>query len=82
MDTHCPNCHFEGAAKEDTKGCLQLAIVIVLFAVSCVFWPLFFLTIAVFLVFVFGGKKWVCPTCKWQHPIPLGQYRAQAAKGS
>jgi hypothetical protein len=79
VDIHCPNYHFEGAAQDDTKGCLQLAIVIVLFAVSCFFWPLFLVTVAVFFMFAGGGKKWVCPACKWQHPVPLRQYRAQQA---
>lgn len=82
MDIHCPNCHFEGAAKEDSKGCLQLSIIICLFFVSFFFWPLFLVTFALFFVFLFSGKKWICPTCKWQHPIPLTQFRAQQSKGT
>jgi hypothetical protein len=82
MQIHCPNCHYEGKAKEKHDGCLQLVLLGILTLLSFVFPPLFLLVIILLVVFVVRGSNKICPKCKWDHPIPLKHYRAQQAKES
>ncbi len=75
MKIHCPNCKYEGKAKDITPGCLQLIFLVVLVMLSIFFWPLFIVTGLMFLYFIFSGKVYACPECKWKNPIPLHKYK-------
>ena len=77
---HCPNCEFEGDAKDENQGCLQLIVVMLFFIISCFFWPLFLVTAIIFVYFLFQGKKMVCPKCAWKNPIPIDQWKTIEAR--
>mgnify|MGYP001809914665 CR=1 FL=1 len=79
---HCPNCHYEGSPKDVSSGCSQFIILAILFAASLVFWPLFILTAIMLIVFISKGRKLICPTCKFEHPIPMAQWEKTNGKST
>lgn len=82
MEIHCPNCRFDGEGEEATNVGSQVLVVTILFCLSFAFWPLFIMTSAIVCVFLLSDKKWICPQCEWEYPVPLSQYRGRQAKES
>lgn len=72
---HCPNCNYEGKAKNENSGCAQFLVIFFLFIVSLYFTQLFLITIPLFIYFLFQGNKYVCPTCLWKNPIPIKHWK-------
>ena len=66
----CPNCRFEGRARRsDTSG--SVLVLLVLFLISLVFWPMFVVTLLALLCIGLGRKQLNCPRCGWNYPIPV-----------
>lgn len=62
---HCPNCSYEGPAKREFSTGQLLMMILLLF----VCFPI----LIVFALFAIGQQS--CPICRWQHPVPLNQWR-------
>ena len=73
----CPNCGYTGKGKVSNKGCLQLLILLGLGFASFLIWPLAFITIGLFIYWLFESKKYVCPECKFEHPMSVERYRVK-----
>ena len=64
-EIHCPNCHYEGRARLKEIGCLGWIILLALFFVSFLCWPLFIVTGLLSLYFLFKPSRLICPKCGW-----------------
>jgi hypothetical protein len=60
---HCPNCNYEGCAKLKGTGSLAWIMLLALFFVSFLFWPLFIVIGLFFLYLLIKLSKQICPKC-------------------
>lgn len=74
MKIHCPNCKYEGKGKDVTKGGVQFFLVVGTLLIGLVFWPLLIALPIMIIKFISDGRKYACPVCKFQSPIPLHHY--------
>ena len=66
----CPNCGYEGKAQVKGSGCVLWLLLLILFFVSFLYWPLFLVVGIMFLWLVFKPADQICPKCKFANPIP------------
>lgn len=77
-DVHCPNCHYEGASEIQGTGMgLGFAAVLLIIVGFYAVWPLALLGLVMLLVAMFRPAKHVCPSCKWENPVPLKEWQAR-----
>ena len=72
---HCPNCHHEGKAKIQGTGGAAWVVSVLFGIIGLFFWPLIPIAIIVFIYAVFKPAKQICSKCKWEHPVPLDQWK-------
>lgn len=69
-EIRCPNCNYEGKAQIKGSGGGLVILFLILFFVSFLFWPLFFVAGIMLLWLVLKPANQICPKCKFENPIP------------
>lgn len=67
----CPNCGYEGDSEIKGAGVAGWMIFVAIAILGLFFWPLLLIAGILFFVLLFMPAKHICPTCKWQNPIPM-----------
>lgn len=67
----CPNCNYEGNPRYKGTGCGPWILLLGLFLVSFLFWPLFVVVFVMFIWLFLKPSQRICPKCKFPNPIPL-----------
>lgn len=77
-DIHCPNCQYEGASEiKGTGMALGLAAAVLIVISFYMIWQLGLLGMFMLLVAIFKPAAHICPSCKWEHPVPLQEWQAR-----
>lgn len=83
MTIHCPNCQFEGDAKNARHEDYEFSLCMFLIGSSVYLSSVYhevavvFLgaAVALFLYFTSRRKTWACPICGFKNPIPVEFYQ-------
>lgn len=67
----CPNCNYAGPGQVRGHGANTWILAIISILISFLFWPLFFVSGPYILYIMFSYRNEICPSCKWEHPVPV-----------
>ena len=77
---HCPNCDYDGKAEVLPSSYRELIGFLILFIASFFLWPLIFVIGILFFWIMLKPAKQICPTCKFETPIPIEQWQKTKGK--